>query len=133
MNVAPDAHIEAGTSFLKFNTRLGDRVYVGPGCYFEDHSLVTLEDDVWVGPRAMFLTASHELGPPKKRAGGWWTKPILVGRGTWVGGGATILPGVRIGTGCIIAAGALVRADVPADLLVAGVPARPIRELPSSP
>ena len=57
--------------------------------------------------------------------------PIHVGENVWIGSHATILPGVTIGENAIVAAGAVVTKDVPADTVVAGVPARPIRKLDS--
>jgi maltose O-acetyltransferase len=58
-------------------------------------------------------------------------KPVTIGDDVWIGGNAVILPGVTIGNNCVVAAGAVVTKDVPANSLVAGVPARIIKQLPN--
>lgn len=55
--------------------------------------------------------------------------PIVIGRDVWIGSGAILLPGVHVGDGAVVAAGAVVRADVPARTIVAGVPARIIKKV----
>lgn len=108
---------------------------LGPGCFinqeaFIDRGPVTLGRNVYIGPRAVLITAKHGVGGPDQRAGDGGPAPIHVGSGTWIGANATILPGVTIGPGCMIAAGAVVTKDCGADGLYAGVPARRIKDLP---
>jgi acetyltransferase-like isoleucine patch superfamily enzyme len=67
---------------------------------------------------------------PERRGGERYSRPVVVEDGVWVGACATILPGVTLGRGSVVAAGALVARDVPPHTLVAGVPARPIKSLP---
>ena len=76
-----------------------------------------------------FATINHGLEPDRR--GDNIPAPIHVGENVWIGSHATILPGVTIGENAIVAAGAVVTKDVPADTVVAGVPARPIRKLDS--
>jgi acetyltransferase-like isoleucine patch superfamily enzyme len=86
---------------------------------------IEIEDDVALASE-VFVTDSdnHPLGDrPMRQA------PVVIGRGAWVATRATILAGVRIGERAVVAAGAVVTSDVPADTLVAGVPARPVRTL----
>jgi acetyltransferase-like isoleucine patch superfamily enzyme len=59
------------------------------------------------------------------------SEPVSIGDGTWIGTGALILPGVHVGAGCVIAAGAVVTESVPDDTLVGGVPAKVLRQLPT--
>ncbi|WP_311199359.1 MULTISPECIES: DapH/DapD/GlmU-related protein [Helcobacillus] len=68
-------------------------------------------------------------GPATRRAADGAHRPIHMGAGTWIGAGAIIFPGVTIGPGSIVGAGAVVTKDAPANTVIAGVPARPIREL----
>ncbi|WP_247651866.1 DapH/DapD/GlmU-related protein [Chitinophaga eiseniae] len=86
-----------------------------------------IEDHVLIGPKVNLVTENHPLDPADRRA--LVTKPILVKRNAWIGAGATILPGVTIGENAVVAAGAIVSKDVPDNVVVAGVPARVIKQL----
>jgi maltose O-acetyltransferase len=79
----------------------------------------------------MFLTLSHQIGGRDYRAGATTTRTITVESGVWIGARSVILPGVTLGAGSVVAAGSIVNKDVDADTLVAGVPARVVRTLPS--
>lgn len=108
-------------------------ITVGSGCYFNLGSyvraFVTIEDDVLCGPYVRFLTDLHEIGPSAKRGGPVYRRPIHVGKGSWIGGGVTIVGGVTVGKGAVVAAGAVVVKDVPDNVVVAGVPAKVVKEL----
>lgn len=108
---------------------LGDHVFVNRDCYFDLEAPVTIASEATVGHGVAFVTTVHEIGPSRHRAGEHSSRPIGVGRGAWVGANATILPGVHIGDGAVVAAGAVVTRDVPRDTLVAGVPATVVRSL----
>lgn len=104
------------------------------GCFlnrevFIDNGPVALGRSVYMGPRAMIITAKHSLGGPGLRAGDGGPEPVVIGDGTWIGAGAIILPGLTVGAGCIVAAGAVVTKDCTPNGLYAGVPARRIRDL----
>ena len=83
-----------------------------------------------IGPGVEFITGSHDIGTSLRRAGKGYAKAITVEDGVWIGAKSIILGGVTIGSGSIIAAGSLVRFDVPPNSLVAGVPAVVRRSLP---
>ncbi|AXJ11962.1 acetyltransferase [Arthrobacter sp. PM3] len=108
-------------------------VTIGAGCLINIGGFVranvTIGDSVLVGPFTRFMSDTHELGGPTKRAMKPIWPPIVVGDGTWIGSGVTILGDVTIGTGCVIAAGAVVTKDVPDNTIVGGVPARIIRQM----
>ncbi len=93
---------------------------------------VRIGNDVNIGHDCLFLTVDHEIGPPSRRAG--WSKhrSIVVEDGAWIASRVTLLPGVTVGMGAVVAAGAVVTSDVAPHTLVGGVPARLIRELPTA-
>jgi acetyltransferase-like isoleucine patch superfamily enzyme len=94
-------------------------VFVNQGCTFPDLAGIRLGAGTMVGPRATFITVSHPVDPGERHD--WLTgAPIEVEENAWIGAGATILPGVRIGRDAVVAAGAVVASDVPARSLVAG-------------
>lgn len=106
---------------------IGSRVFINRDSYIR--SRVTIEDGVSIGPFVRLITDSHHIGPAGHRAGAGKTEAILIGEGSWLGAGVTVLGGVTIGAGSIVAAGALVRDSVPPNSVVAGIPARVIRQL----
>ncbi|GAA2082711.1 sugar O-acetyltransferase [Pseudolysinimonas kribbensis] len=98
---------------------LAERVFVNQGCTFLDYAGIRLGAGTMVGPKATFITVSHPVDPGDRRD--WLTgAPIEVEENVWIGAGATILPGVRIGRDAVVAAGAVVASDVPPRSLVAG-------------
>jgi maltose O-acetyltransferase len=99
------------------------------GCLLDLGAPITFGDLVAVGQQAMLLTTSHEMGPPGRRAAAAYTRPIVIESGVWLGARCMILPGVTIGAGAVVAAGAVVTKNVPPNALVGGVPARVLREL----
>ena len=110
--------------WYKGNCRIGDRVWIGPGSYFDARDLV-IEDDVGWGPGAKVLGSTHTALPvdiPIIQTD-LSVKPVRIGRTADIGTNAVILPGVTIGEGAIIGAGAVVAKDVAPYAVVAGVPA----------
>jgi maltose O-acetyltransferase len=108
---------------------IGDDVYMNEGCFFDNMERVTLGDRIYVGPEVMFGTTSHEIGGSACRAGPGRAAPVIVGSGCWIGARAILLPGVTVGEGCVVAAGAVVTKDCLPNGLYAGVPARRVRDL----
>jgi acetyltransferase-like isoleucine patch superfamily enzyme len=109
--------------------RLGTATFVNAGCRFDVSAEITIGENVSVGHEVLVLTQTHEIGLSGHRAGVLRARPVVIEDGCWIGARAVILPGVRVGRGAIVAAGAVVTGDVPPDTLVAGVPAHPIRSL----
>lgn len=107
--------------------QLGKNVFINHACSFLDMGGITIEDDVLIGPRVNLVTENHPLDPSDRRA--LITKPIVIKRKAWIGAGATILPGVTIGENAVIAAGAVVSKDVPANTVAGGVPAKFIKTI----
>lgn len=101
---------------------LAERVFINQNCTFLDHAGIRLGARVMVGPNVTFVTMGHPVDTGDRRR--WLTGgPIDVAENVWIGAGATILPGVRIGPDSVIAAGAVVVDDVPAQSLVTGTKA----------
>lgn len=114
---------------LTAHLTVGRDCWFNLGSFFDLGAALSIGDSVYCGQQVLFLTSSHHLGDEKRRAGPVFTRPIKVESGVWIGARAVILPGVCIGSGSVIAAGAVVNRDVPVNTLVGGVPARPIRAL----
>ena len=106
---------------------LGERCFVNTGCLFDVDALIVLGADVAVGQQTMILTSTHRIGTAERRAGENRVHPVTIGDGVWLGARSLIMPGITVGA--IVAAGAVVTRDVPPNTVVAGVPARVIREL----
>ncbi|WP_277235850.1 sugar O-acetyltransferase [Phocaeicola salanitronis] len=112
------------TDFGK-NITIGRHVFINACCHFQDHGGVTLGDGCQIGHNVVFATLNHGIAPGDRVH--TYPAPIVLGKNVWVGSNATILQGVTVGDNAIIAAGAVVTKDVPADTIVGGVPAKVIR------
>jgi acetyltransferase-like isoleucine patch superfamily enzyme len=116
--------VSVGTNaVLEFGNRIGHRVRLHSGCFLE---LVTIEDDVFVGPNTVFTDDPHPMGCPRYEdcKGG-----ATVRRLARIGANCTILPGVEIGEGALVGAGAVVVHDVPPGAVVVGNPARVVKQV----
>ena len=108
---------------------IGSWCFINDGCRFDVTAPVTLEDNVYLGHEVAILSATHEIAGPDQRAGLTFGRPVTVERGAWIGARATMLGGVTIGAGSIVAAGAVVVRSTKPNTVVGGVPARELREL----
>lgn len=129
-------HVGRGTTFGgapsvsgRSQLRIGRDCWINVAARFDLSATVEIGDRVAIGQEALILTNSHEIGPSESRAGRLANRTVRIGDGTWLGARVVVLPGVTIGAGAIVAAGSVVTRDVPADILVAGVPAVPVRDL----
>ena len=124
---------ESTVIFVPFYTnfgrhiKLGRNVFINHACSFLDLGGITIEDDVQIGPKVNLITENHPVNPTNRKT--LDLKSILIKRNVWIGAAATILPGVTIGENSVVAAGALVRNDVDANTIVAGVPAKVVRKI----
>lgn len=107
------------------NLTLGRGVFINLGCRFQDTGGITIGDGTLIGHGSTLTTLNHEIDPDRRAD--MIPAPIRIGRKVWLGAAVTIVPGVTIGDGAIVGAGAVVTKDVPADGIVAGVPAELIR------
>jgi acetyltransferase-like isoleucine patch superfamily enzyme len=110
------------------NITVGRTVFIGHECAFTGHAAIDIADQVMVAHKVNLVTAGHPVEPGRRRD--YITaEPIKIDTNVWIGAAATILPGVHVGAGAVVAAGAVVTHDVPPATLVAGVPATVIRHL----
>lgn len=113
----------------------GTQIHIGPGT-FVNYGLTALDVvEIRIGANCQLandiqlLTPIHPLDPQPRREGWEAAEPITIGDNVWIGGGAIVLPGVTICEDAVVGAGSVVTKDVPARTVVAGNPARVIREL----
>ena len=104
-------------------THFGEGTFVNHGCYFMDGGTIHIGKNVFIGPFCGFYTASHPLNYVDRNKGLERALQIVVGDNCWFGANVSVMQGVTIGAGCVIAAGSVVTKDVPENCLVAGVPA----------
>ena len=116
------------------NIHLGRNVEINMNCVFLDCNRITIGDYSGIGPGVHIYTVYHDNNPERRLSSNsqLWkcqTAPVTIGRNVWIGGNSVILPGVTIGDGAIIAAGAVVTKNVEAGTIVGGVPAKFLRRV----
>ncbi len=108
---------------------IGQDCYISFRCAFDGSAPIVIDDGVYIAHGVNIVTATHEIGDRSMRAATPLRKSLRIGRRSWLGADVTVLPGVSVGEGCVIAAGAVVAGDCTADGLYGGVPARRLRDL----
>jgi acetyltransferase-like isoleucine patch superfamily enzyme len=110
--------------------RVGDRCVIGRGSHIVAHHSIVIGDDVFTGPYVYITDQNHSYEDTQQPIGRQWpvNAAVWIGPGTWLGTGAVVLPGSVIGRNVVVAAGSVVRGTVPDRCVVAGVPARVVRE-----
>lgn len=112
-----------------FNITLGDKVFFNFNCVILDPAPVIIGNNVLFGPAVQIYAATHPLNASERSTWLEFARPVDIGSDVWVGGGAIVCPGVRIGDRSVIGAGSVVTRDIPADVVAAGNPCRIIRHL----
>lgn len=109
------------------NIHIGKHVFINSGCSFQDQGGIYIDDGALIGHQVILATLNHNLN--SNHRGDLLAGAIHIGKNVWIGAHATILPGVAIGEGAVVAAGAVVTKDVPDHTVVGGVPAKVIKYL----
>jgi maltose O-acetyltransferase len=123
-----EVNIECGAIFPVGVVRLGDRSGLGIASHMKGP--VTIGSDVMMGPEVVIFTTDHafeDTNRPMREQGMSATRPVIIEDDVWIGQRAMILPGVSVGRGAVIAAGAVVTKDVPPNSMVGGNPAKVLR------
>ncbi|MDC6405319.1 MULTISPECIES: DapH/DapD/GlmU-related protein [Maribacter] len=112
---------------IGINITLGKNVFINHACSFLDLGGIEIKDDVMIGPRVNITSENHptEIATRKSMV----PSRVIIEENVWIGAGATILPGVRVGRNSVVAAGALVNKDVPPNTVVGGIPAKILKNL----
>ena len=114
LSILPPFHCDHG-----LGASFGERVFINQGCYCLDLGGITIGDRVLIGPRVTLSTAGHPV-EPAERFDHITHAPIVIEDDVWIGAAATVTPGVTIGRGSVVGAGAVVARDVPPMSLVTG-------------
>lgn len=114
------------TDFGK-NIRVGKNVFINAGCCFQDQGGIEIGDGALIGHQVVIATLNHDLAPEKR--GSMRPAAVKIGKNVWIGAHATLLPGVSIGENAVVAAGAVVAKDVPANTVAGGVPAKILKRI----
>lgn len=112
------------------NVCIGRDVYIGKNCSLYGYESISIGNNTLIARDTIFLTRSHifsQRGTPIRQQG-YSSAPITIGDDVWIGARATILPGVTIGNGSVVAAGSIVNKSVPEFTVVGGVPAKVIKK-----
>ncbi len=109
------------------NITIGKRCFFNMGCSFQDWGSITIGDDCLIGHNCTICTVNHSKDPQHR--GDMTCSSVKIGNRVWIGANVTILPGVSIGEGAIIAAGAVVNKNIESNTIVAGVPAKVIKNI----
>lgn len=109
------------------HTKIGKNVFINFDCVFLDLGGITIEDHVLIAPKVSLLSEAHPVSPDERQS--LVTGHIHIKKNVWIGAGVTILPGVTVGENAVVAAGAVVSKDVPANTVVGGIPAKIIKSI----
>ena len=109
------------------NINIGKNVFINSCCHFQDQGGITIGDGCLIGHNVTIATLNHDFDPSKRA--NITPKPVKIGKNVWIGSGSTILPGIEIGDGAVIGAGSVVTKSVLPNTIVAGCPAKLLREI----
>ena len=112
-----------------YNIQIGENFYSNHNLIILDPALVTIGDNVFIGPNCGIYTAEHPLDYKTRNQGLEYAKSVKIGNNVWIGGGVNILAGVAIGDNVVIGAGSTVANDIPSNCLALGTPAKKIKNL----
>ena len=122
--IEPDFRCEFGK-----NITIGNDVYINFGCVILDCGQIQIGAGTLIGPNVGIFSGNHTTDAEERAAGGLVPKPVTIGKGVWICGNVSIVPGVCIGDGTIVGAGSVVTHDIPAGVVAAGNPCRVLRKI----
>lgn len=122
VTVFPPFHSDFGK-----NIAVGKHVFINSGCKFQDQGGITIGDNSLIGHNTVLATLNHDLAP--SRRADMHPGPIVIGDTVWIGSNVTVLPGVTIGDGAVVAAASVVTRDVGKNSVVVGSPAQVVRSV----
>ncbi|HFI0114730.1 TPA: sugar O-acetyltransferase [Streptococcus suis] len=112
------------------NIHVGEDFYANFNCTMLDVCPIRIGNNAMLGPNVQLLTPLHPLDPDERNSGLEYGAPITIGDNFWAGGGAIILPGVTLGDNVVVGAGSVVTKSFGDNVVLAGNPARVIKEIP---
>lgn len=127
IKIGDGSSIHLNTRINRFNIKIGKNSVINRNCYLDGRGEIVIGDNVSLSPEVHLITASHDLNSKDFR---YISKPIHIHNFVWIGSRATIMPGVILGEGCVVATGAVVTKNVEEYDVVAGVPAKVIAKRP---
>lgn len=111
------------------NIHVGENFYMNFGCVILDCAEVNIGDNCMIGPQVGIYTACHPIDPIERISGVEFAKPITIGDNCWIGGHATINPGVTLGDNVVVASGAVVTKSFSNNVVIGGNPARILKDI----
>ncbi len=111
------------------NIEVGENFYANFGCVILDAAMVVIGDNCMIAPHVGIYTATHPIEPNARNSGQELAKAITIGDNCWIGGHAVINPGVTLGHNIVVASGAVVTKSFDDNVVIAGNPARVIKEV----
>ncbi|HFG2122019.1 TPA: sugar O-acetyltransferase [Vibrio cholerae] len=111
------------------NIHVGENFYANFGCVILDVAEVRIGDNCFIAPQVGIYTATHPIDPIQRNSGLDFGKPIRIGNNCWIGGHATINPGVTLGDNVVVASGAVVTKSFGSNVVIGGNPARVLKEI----
>ena len=130
-HVADDEIIVNQPFFCDYGKQIsvGKRFFANFNFTVLDEAPVTIGDDCFIGPNVSIYTACHSTDPIERNSRREWAEPVSIGNNVWIGGGVTILPGVKIGDNVTIGAGSVVTKDIPSNCVAVGNPCKVLKSI----
>ena len=111
------------------NINVGENFYVNFNCVILDVAQVRIGDNCFIAPQVGIYTATHPIDPAARISGIEYAKPITIGNNCWIGGNATINPGVTLGHNVVVASGSVVTKSFGDNVVIGGNPAKIIKDV----